>query len=401
MQIPILTFPLFWLCLFFLACQSTSPLGLPGLQDRQASTKFDSLPRKGSLSRSPWSSDYWANARGGVSLRWQAARIADEDAIEQFAPYRDYVPGQAPDKNLALLSPTEKLDLLRGDSKWTTTLNERKRSSAAEQDEWRGLNQAWAAASLRFDPVERVNIKSKNGVVLPFAADDVYALLTLAMHQKPPRPILLANRCGLGAIRPETHFENLAREVRKVAAEKLCLELSPAVFHATLVHQISKRDEGFILEGEQSSQPVTAYESRVAKQLPISAGSAPNTKKVLRIKTVVFYTSDTPVYSFDEDKSYPYETDTLVYDLDLDAKGDMIGGRWVDTGQASIDFKPDLLWKLGEVQPLDDLLQQIYDAARKSYLAGSHRLPDPLLEQPDDKREVLARFFGTGAPVAR
>lgn len=390
--------------LFFslLACQTASPLSLPGLQDRQASTEFDRLPRRASLSRPTWSSDYWANARGGVSLRWQAARIADEEEIEQFAPFRDYVPGQAPDKNLALLSPTEKADMLRGDSKWTLTFTERKRARSADQDENQGLNQAWVAASLRFQPVDRVNLKAKNGMMVPFSADDVYGLLTLATHQKPPHPIVLAARCGLNAARPESTIETIAKDVRKTAAEKFCPDLSPALFHATLVHQIAKRNEGFIVEGEQSSQPVTAFESRVGQRLPISAGSAPNTAKVVRVKTVLFFTSDTAIYSFDEDKSYPYETETLVYDIDLDAKGLMIGGRWVDTGQAASDFKPDVLWKLGEVAPLDETTQQIYDAARKAYVASNNRIPDPLEDQPEDKREVLARFFGnSGTGMAR
>jgi hypothetical protein len=282
------------------------------------------------------------------------------------------------------------------------TLTERKRAHAGEQDEWQGLNQAFAAAALHFAPVEKVNLKAKSGVIIPFAADDVYALLTLAMQQRPPRAVPLVARCGVGSVRTDVNPQTMRRELRRTASDKLCPDLSPALFHATLVHQIAKRDEGFVLEGEQNSEPVVAYETRVAQELPISAGSAPNTKRVLRVKTVLFYTADTPVYSFDEEKTYPYETDNYVYDLDLDAKGEMIGGRWVDTRQAAPDFKPDLLWKVGDVPPLDDTTQQIYDAARKSYVAEGERLPSPFHGQPDDKREVLARFFGgPGTGVAR
>ena len=100
-----------------------------------------SLPTRGELAKKPWTGDYWATSRGGISYRW----FTDKDFRENIPNYSATCPFDPKNParwgyrlldmknipnnfNLACLSPAEKFDLFMEDENWTLTKIERQRT---------------------------------------------------------------------------------------------------------------------------------------------------------------------------------------------------------------------------------------------------------------------------------
>ena len=94
---------------------------------------FRALPLFGRIKIEPWSGDYWATYKGGISYRWYnndqyndlknyGYKLPDMDSILKK-------PSRERSEYIRQLSPAEKFDLFLMDPNWTLTNSERKRTN--------------------------------------------------------------------------------------------------------------------------------------------------------------------------------------------------------------------------------------------------------------------------------
>ncbi len=377
---------------------------------------FRELPLAASLSRLPWASENWSSVRGGSSFRWQSAVSDELEELEDLDADIHYTMGKIADRNK--LSPTEKLDVFLGNKNWDYTVKERHRtlqqtnadgSPRKNIPEWEGIMHAWSIASLQFEPVGPVTIGAKDGTPVKFEAQDIYSLLSLYVHEQNPKPIVLAALCGsqsdnqeLAAGAGPYAFEN----GKQAARRKGCAKIDAKSFHMVLANQIGKLNEGFIIDrvnqGEISNNPVVAYETRVIEGSPSAMAPSRNSPRKLHLRTILFLTQETPVLQMDEqDETYPYDTESFEYELDLDSSGRIVAGRWLSPQDAKNSVNtsiPDFMWKSTTVW-LNGPVKTIYEQGRQSYASQKFQQLRPIEDMPVFDRSTLNAYFNnTPAP---
>ena len=161
---------------------------------------LDKLPTIGKLKDKPWSGDYWATYKGGISYRWH---METEDDTERFYyNITDKVSDLTAD-DIEFLSPAEKYDLLIGADHFPLTTYEKKRTNinktrkghkdyeeGYEIPTWFGLCHAWAPVTIRF------------------GSSDIKALLTYLHHTESPPSRLIGTRCNLS-------FKDLEKKLKE------------------------------------------------------------------------------------------------------------------------------------------------------------------------------------------
>lgn len=405
----------------------------------QYTNTFSSLPLKAQLSSYPWASDYWPNSKGGASYRWQAGN----DAIKKLKetnpeasasaqrkaaePYFSYPTFGEPNPGLttAQLSPVEKFDLLRGDSSFSLSAAERQRTEVMKTvagspsydaefkiPSWYGLCHAWAPAAYHFKPVADVQVTGPNGKAIYFTAGDVQALLTMFFDRVNPtqETQFLGGRC-------EESFKELMKKVKdktltpeaylKAVSASNCRDTNAGSFHLVLTNQIGRLREPFVVDitrdQEVWNHPIVAYESRVVGEEAPNAQVAAGTQKMLKIKTAMFYVR-TISPNITGKTAYAYDFTTYTYFVELNSKGEIIGGQWIDKENPTLNAalassqskdRPDFMWK----RPLPAFtanfgaLKGLYESASSVYEKRGYKQADPILDMPASKRAKLEAFW--------
>ena len=271
----------------------------------------------------PWSDAYWANQTGGIAFRWNSANAQN---FSYIPPTQSQVSQMSRDQ-LTALSPAEKYDIYMGHFDYPTVKEEWARTSP-QNDYWEGLCDGVASASLKF-PQEpnAVDIRSANGVMVPFAASDVKALLARTQYLYSPSSSIhtVGAKCGAGY--PANH--------------PACNDPNAGAFHIVLANEIGLRRSLFLADVDNTSEvwnhQVYAYESVVKGTQNPLPGAAPGTVKEMVVATVMHYRELNPNQKWGKQdiisakKNYEYR-------LELDAQGNIVGGAWISTE------KPDFLW---------------------------------------------------------
>ena len=317
----------------------------PVIMSKDFVRTFSELPKEAIVTdkRKYWSSDYWPLNKGGINLRWNSTKPNGFDLV-------------SPDKSsvfkmtlneLKQLSPSEKFDLYRGDYSYALKKEVAGRTSPRRKD-WEGICHGWAAAALNHNEPQPKLVKNPDGIQIPFGSSDIKALLSYyyAYKYKPVSTHQMGRRCN-GA----QHCEE---------------DMNAGAFHIVLANQLGLQGKGFIADIENGREVwnhvAYDYETQIIEDnLSPGFDSAPGTYKVVRVKTEInvvfniirnswFPVVGTPLQTF---KSNIYE-----YDLDLDEKGAIIGGKWIS------ELRPDFLWTMapvlrfqGNFQKLKFLLQ--------------------------------------------
>lgn len=187
--------------------------------------QFDKLPTEGQLTKTPWTSTYWPTYLGGVSQRWFEGEDGNQNAsLAEKAGYELLTKEKIAALSLEekkLLSPSEKLDILRGQYDFPLTLSERSRTrilrtipgnpsyeSGFEIASWEGLCHGWAPAAINFEEPKPVTVTNSDNIEIPFGSADIKALLTFLEHAKRSRTNFLAGRCELD-LNGDRYFEQI------------------------------------------------------------------------------------------------------------------------------------------------------------------------------------------------
>lgn len=415
-------------------------MGFNKLKDAyQYTNTFSALPLKAQLDITPWASDYWPNNKGGTSYRWQAGQAAiqklkesnsDASASEQrkaAEPFYAYAELGKPAAGMteALLSPIEKFDMLRGDANFSLTASERKRSDVMKTvagdpayvadfkiPSWYGLCHAWAPASYQFKPVADVQVSGPGGKPIYFSAGDVQALLTMFLDRvkSTEETQFLGGRC-------EESFKELMQKVKdktltpeayfEAVSASACRDTNAGSFHLVLANQIGRLREPFVVDvtrdQEVWNQPIVAYESRVVGEEAPNANAAAGTEKMLKIKTAMYYVKSVKP-TITGKPSYAYDLALYTYFVELNSKGAIIGGQWIDKVNPTLNSslassqskdRPDFMWK----RPLPAFsgnfaaLKSLYESASLVYEKRKYKSFDPVKDMPASKKEKLEAFW--------
>lgn len=313
------------------------------------------------------------------------------------------------DDDLAFLAPSEKYDLLLNDKGYDLSTkiwdyawrwgDSKKQGFITQIDLpspdfivpeanrfmalWEGICHGWATAAGHVpEPKKIVNVVLADGREVPFYPDDIKALVSLlwANSMIQENVMLEGNRCWNK--RPETDKHGRYIDVPNAnippGFENVpgCGDIHPGMFHLTLANVTGKQGRSFIVDinpkAPVANQPVSGYkfkyfnvetgeESNLNNAVlaysayrhvdPFKSARTPNVRSIVGVEVEFEYTDYyTPgMYKETEESPNKFKELKYLYDLELDAKGNIIGGQWRLSKKGSRtlisgDFKPDFLW---------------------------------------------------------
>jgi hypothetical protein len=311
---------------------------------------FTALPLAGELAQElkPWSGPYWKSRDGVIAYRWQTK----DTPWEYKPPERARVLSMTADE-IALLSPAEKFDILRGDYTYPTVKASIDYAEEYSKRKWRGICNGYAQAAAQvIEPIATTFVSEKDGISIPFGSADLKALASFYYedqrlgwnadfgaassgrddHDRATRKIGL--KCDLANLVPPAHCRR---------------DLDPRELHVTLANLIGLRGEAVYADtfrGRQVWQhPIFAYRAKIIRERAASPGASGGvTREVhVRLKVWMGHYADadwnpTPVRT---------KTRTLDYWLGLNAEDRIVGGRYLTIGGGPVI---DYLWV---TQPLE------------------------------------------------
>ncbi len=297
--------------------------------------RFAALPLAGEVSdtRKYWSGDYWALRRGNINYRWNAPVPA---GFRYRSPGQDEV-AQLSEAQLAVLSPAEKFDLLRGFYHYPLR-REVEAFTAPDKADWEGMCHGAAPASMHHNEPLPKTIRNPDGVLVPFGSSDIKALLSYYYAYKYNAPSrYLGFRCR-SRWTPEGHGQ--CRE-----------DLNAGAFHIALANRMGLEGLTFVADIEDGKEvwnhiPV-GYCTRVLNpSARPQFNSAPGTVRTAKLQTTVTFVNNSPRNTWEPVLGTSLqitETRTYEYALDLDRSGSIIGGNW------SSKVRPDFIWDVDPV----------------------------------------------------
>jgi hypothetical protein len=310
--------------------------------------QWTQLPMNHTLSTLPWSDTYWPSMNSGIAHRWQLGASAQD---WKYSLYNKTMLLGMSSQAINQLSPAEKYDIFIGRYDYPLVRSEWQRTSPQDAS-WEGLCHGWAPAAYHYQQPDRVVLRNRDGISIPFASSDVKALLTyyLAEYDSNAQSYFAARRCN----------DDLEQSPEK-GDQPECRDLNAGAFHVFVGNQLGLMDRAFVYDRDRSiqvwNQPTAAYASVLTGQRAPSTGAAPGTVKELRVSTQMSYVKET-VQDVRAHDSLVY-SDNYDYWVELDASSNVIGGSWNSW------MRPDFNW---QINPTDfsgyfDLLESVYMAS--------------------------------------
>lgn len=341
----------------------------------------------GKLNESPWSDDYWAIKYGILGYRYADKQMVSNrktwKTVYDYStshPVSDYVSSN----RINILSPSEKYDLLVGDSAgsltqkmWSEGHSYYKANGKVEP--WMGICHGWAVAAFMLDrPVNTVTVKSAdNNHDITFYPSDIKSLASLLWANTRNATKFVGGRCNTKKPKADTNGR---------VEDQDCFDTNPATWHKSVVNQIGVNKRSFVIDAtydyEVWNQPVYSYSYKYFnaqnfsnssittdwKKAKVSPQSftkdkfkkhrSKNAKYIVGVVMDIKYVAETsPTQkSTDSEKNDKLVDVRYIYDLEIDASGNVIGGEWYSQAH------PDFLW----TSPPNTRAKSYYD----KYLAG-------------------------------
>ena len=292
---------------------------------------YEKLPAEGGVidQRTAWPGSHWANYIGGIAHRWSAG------TPENFT-YKRLTLNELRTKEeheLNQLSPAEKYDIFKGDYSYSTVKRVFSQVSPRES-EWHGICHGYAPAAVHHPEPQTVTLTNKDGITLKFYSSDVAGLMSYFYAKVAnTRATLVGKRC----------YADPQNANNRSNAEK-CGDINAGSFHIILANMLGLEKKSFIVDidryREVWNHPAVSYTTRVYGEAGPVASSTRNTVKRIHMEAIVKYASAIapkfdPVIGTENAEYLDY---TYEYYLDLNAKGEIIGGEWIS------EHRPDFVW---------------------------------------------------------
>ena len=348
--------------------QSFFPLNTP------LDTNIDVIHSKKLESRkvsvAPWSGDYWPTYRGGLGSRYDANEFPEGADFNEYLKFYEtqYYPIDFNNlKSVDALSASEKYDIILGDedfslTKWSWEQSKNARNERGEVETWFGLCHGWAPAAYMLPrPTKTIKVPIKNfqgkSFDLNLYPDDIKGLATLLWATTPSQEVYgIGGRCN---------EKNPTMDDHGRLTQSGCFDVNPGTWHIAITNQIGNLSRSFVMDAtfdyEVWNQPVVSYNVRYFHPenkdeaenpnevtMPIKDYLSdnfkkyrnPQTKYVVGVSMEVLYTvENSATHDLTNDENQDNTTSVIyLYDLELDEKGNIIGGEWYQ------NTHPDFLW---------------------------------------------------------
>ncbi len=369
----------------------------------------------------PWGGPYWPLYQGMVGNTYQDKDLdtfifsirRNLDWKKNVSDYKKRAEKVHPqiyqldEEALAKLAPSEKYDILLGDTSFDLTNkvwayaekwgNEKKWGflSAINLPDghripsvnkrmalWEGICHGWAVAAGHTPRPERtVTVTLPNGKRMPFYPNDIKALISLmwANSTLQSNVIFEGNRCNKKNPDKDSNgrYIDLVKDRDDVTLLPRCADVHPGIFHVSLINILGIEGRSFVVdktaEAAIANQPVSGYElyyfnPRTGKEGPLAQSvlsrsvygdkdpfrNSRNTEAThivgveVKLKYVDWeYARKAEVNGPADDKISDF---SFTYDLELDWRGKVVGGQWRVArkgGPGVINTKtnqPDFFW---------------------------------------------------------
>jgi hypothetical protein len=326
----------------------------------------------GRVNGDPWSDSYWPIKRGILGNRYAVEGFNQQPKFDDCLNYiksnpaNEIYEGQD-EKRIAALSPAEKYDLLFGtNSDLNLTMKmwaEGKRyfDKYGKVEDWMGICHGWAPASFMVPrPTNAIEVTAFDGhTKVKFYPADLKALASLLWAKAHYETLFVGGRCN------DKHSDDALAENADERLSNDCIDTNPATWHLTTVNKIGRFKESFIIDAtydyEVWNQPMIQYNYAyfnpqtgknvsTLQEAMVSIEEfqndhykkyrSPKAKKVVGINMTIVYGAENipqPVSYDDPTRDWTSRV-SYQYDLELNAKGEIIGGEWYQFEH------PDFLW---------------------------------------------------------
>ncbi|XCN73886.1 MAG: hypothetical protein Q3M24_03780 [Candidatus Electrothrix aestuarii] len=369
------------------------------------------------LDVSPWSDDYWGLYLGALGHRYADPNFpgsadwkANYDYIQNNPAGRVLAQGNSEEINC--LSPSEKYDILVGDSEYSLTrkmweLGKKYYVDKGHVETWMGLCHGWAPASYMLPrPTGTAKVLAADGeTYITFYPADIKALATLLWAKVKYRSRFIGGRCNdkNPALDPQTGR----------ILSQICFDTNPGTWHLAIVNQIGASRRSMVMDATYDyqvwNQPVLSYSYRyfnpqsmyyadalAEARVPVGQFSndkfaqfrSNETDSIVGVEMKVSYIVETPPTHSEKDSEANDQVKTVVYlyDLELDFAGNIIGGEWYQNAH------PDFLWT-----PVQG--ERIVTAAERHIpLPGKWQSGEPMEAQWQQSASMAAEY--EKAPLA-
>jgi hypothetical protein len=365
----------------------------------------------------PWSGSYWPLNQGMIGNTyhekklWKVRRMTSwQTNVRKFKKRQQRElsdPYSLSERELSKMAPSEKYDLLLGDTnfdltnriwnfvekwgnekKWgfLTSINLPEGYRVPEGNRlmalWEGICHGWTTAAGNVPRPERtVEVKLPNGKMLPFYPNDIKALVSLlwANSMVQDNVIVEGLRCNLKYPTKDKFGRYIDKPAKDGTGTLLpaCADVHPAVLHLTMTNVLGIQGRSFVVDksavSSVSNQPVAGYELKyfnpetgnygtlhesilsVKNYINDPFADARNieTKSIVGVRMTLKYSD----WEFPKKAETNYEHDDKIvdkefnYDLELDAQGNIIGGQWRVFKNGNINplrlgstHQPDFIW---------------------------------------------------------
>lgn len=320
------------------------------------------------LAESPWSDTYWPIYEGQVAARYADPSFPNADSWrtnQTYSKKHDFLDIIHSDDASSIdnLSPAEKYDLLVGDedgslaqSNWA--VGEGYYHSKGKVETWMGICNGWSPASYMVPrPLHTVELLAADGKTkITFYPEDIKGLASLLWSKTTTESRFSGGRCNDKHPKTDSNGRILSQD---------CFDTNPGTWHMAVVNQIGVAKRSFVIDAtwdyEVWNQPVYSYsytyfnpqtrkpvdtleEARVDmsdftedKFKKYRSADAVATVGIAMDLTYIQETDPTHALTNSPANDSP-NTVRYMYDVELNAKGEIIGGEWYEHAH------PDFMW---------------------------------------------------------
>lgn len=337
----------------------------------------------------------------GNVKRWKKRRVEELPKLEELS-----------EEDIAKMAPSEKYDLLLGDKNFDLTHrvwnfvetwgNQKKWGFVSSIDIpegyripkanrlmalWEGICHGWAVAAGGIErPLKTVTLKLPNGKKLPFYPDDIKALISLMYANSVVQDNVIVEGLRCNDKNPaQDEFGRYIDEMPKKEGEAIlprCADVHPAVWHTSVVNLTGIQGRSFITEIDANAtvnnHPLSGYKFKwfnpksgrngdLAKSVidlagyvdPYKANRSPHAVKLVGVEMEMRFVDWSMPDARPEDgpENDKIKDNKFMYDLELDAAGNIVGGQWRATrtaeafdnnsdSRAPSIQQPDFFWVL-------------------------------------------------------
>lgn len=312
----------------------------------------------------PWSDSYWPTYKGGIAARYSDPSRPNTNS---WVSYHSHFLSRPPSAmvasgNISQLSPAEKYDLLIGDSSWALTRSMWEKGAKAMREwgvvsTWTGICHGWAGAIHVGTPRPDKGVTVTdvhNRYTIHFYPFDIMALVSYHYSKMGTGDLFTGRRCRNPAPR---------REGDRII-DGSCFDANPMTWHLSVVNRLGGEGKPFVMDTSANTQvwnyaidsyqmsyfnPLTLEHSAVIDDAMVAVENYPNDPYKKYRSPKARYIVGIEMDAFHPGAITPHsglpvrqnlERKHFVYDLELDANRNIVGGEW------HTDTAPDFLWRL-------------------------------------------------------